>query len=366
MSESNSSSQNSSESCSRNATNGSRRFDGAEFFDFTSFRLHTLLVESQALIGNPLRDPTSRRHPVLVPKDRAPASGWPVVFVLAGFSGNGPNYFNLKTFESNFPQTLDTLVNQREAPRAVYVFVEAMTYWGGSQFLNSPMTGNYEDYLVMDVVGAVRNKFEVSQDACEWCVMGGSSGGYGALHLGSRHPEVFGHVAAIAPDCFFEASLLPEYWTALPVLEKLGGVAGVRAELESGKLQRRKEWHSILNAVAMGLCYSRAGDSVSFPVPLDRHTGCVNQVEWTKWKKHDPIVFLAERIERVKKLNGLYIDVGTRDQYHLQFGARQIREVLKENHVAHQYTEFEGNHFDIGERRPQVWRWLMEFQGWNP
>jgi enterochelin esterase family protein len=158
--------------------------------------------------------------------------------------------------------------------------------------------------------------------------------------------------AALAPDSFFEASALPEIWTAMPVIQKLGGIEGARSELKAGKLKN----HTVLNAIAMGLCYAAAGDGVEWPI--DQVTGAVLPDAWKRWKAHDPIEFLQERRESVANLTRVLIDCGTRDQFHLQYGSRQIRKVLEDIGVPVDYSEFEGGHFDLRERRPLVWKWL--------
>ena len=162
--------------------------ESLDLFALRSLECRTLIVESEALKKNPLRDTHVRRNPVVLPVAEAPKSGWPVVFVLAGYAGNGTKYFSDKGFENNFIQVLDAAVHKGDAPRAVYVFVDAWTSWGGSQFINSSGTGNYQDYIVKELVPAVEDSFSVDQEAGKWCVFGGSSGGYGALHLSSQFP----------------------------------------------------------------------------------------------------------------------------------------------------------------------------------
>jgi S-formylglutathione hydrolase FrmB len=325
-------------------------------FEFESLDLQTLIVESEALSSNPLGDPSRRRNPVLVPKGQRPSSGWPVVLMLSGFTGNGWSAFNKKTFEKSTAEILDHAVTIGEAPKAVYVFVDAMTAWGGSQFIDSAAIGNYSTYIARDLVGAIKSHLPVR--ASGWCVMGGSSGGYGALHLASSHPEIFDVVVAIAPDSFFEASLIGELRTSLPVIQKLGGVAGVREELRNGRLTKRKDWHVVLNAVAMGLCY--AGNSKGeIEWPIDARTGVVLPSSWKKWLAHDPIEFLPKRAENVSRWKACLLDVGTRDQFHLQYGTRQLETVLRKPLAGRlELTEFDGTHFDIGERRPDAWKWL--------
>lgn len=324
--------------------------------DFQNFDLQTLVIESIALKHNPLGDSATRRCPVMVPKGTAPAQGWPVVLMLSGFTGNGTQSFNTKSFEIGSPMVLDQAVDKGEAPRALFVFVDAMTKWGGSQFIDSEGMGHYETFVSQELTAAIHLKFNASASSSRWCVMGGSSGGYGALHLATKFPDRFGFAVALAPDSFFEASLLPELRTALPIIRRMGGVTAVNAELLSGKLMKRKDWHVILNVVAMGLCYAPIENGE--PVwPIDPESGLVVQTVWAEWTKHDPLEFLRSR--SVEKTVGIYLDVGGRDQFQLQYGTRQIRDLLKSRNVNVHYVGFEGTHFDLGERRGPAWRWLL-------
>lgn len=326
-------------------------------YDTHNFEVETLRIESAILKNNPLKDSHVRFNPLLVPKSSK--GPWPVVFILSGFTGNAPFYFNSKFNEQNAVQVIDKTTKQGEAPEALYVFVDALTSWGGSQFINSAATGNYENYIVDELIPALKKSFPVSTDASEWCVAGGSSGGYGALHLGSKYPDIFGLVGAIAPDCFFEASLLPELYHTLPLWEKYRE-SGHKAleELRNGKLLKHRNWHTLLNSFGMAACYGPKGHDGNFQFPLDAYTGEKIPAVWEKWLEKDPLHFLPKRVENLKKLSGIYLDVGSKDNFHLQYGTRQISRIFNEQKIDHDFVEFDGNHFDIGDRRPEVWKWL--------
>lgn len=320
-------------------------------YDIRNFHLETLIIKSQALKNNPLRDSPVRRNPILVPKQaKAPL---PVVFVLSGLTGNGPDSFSPRFSEFNTIQNLDRAIGAKRAPTALYVFIDAMTSWGGSQFLNS-LQGHYEDYLIQELVPAIQEKYDVSPLAKHWCVTGGSSGGYGALHLGSKYPDIFGVVAALAPDCFFEASLLPEIYKSLHDWVEFGGSRGLLKELRSGRLRRNKNFHSLVNAVGMSLCYGGG------QLPIDSFTGALKPAVWKKWREHDPLIFLPKRSKNLKRLKSLYIDVGNRDQFDLHLGCRQLHLWLKSKKIKHHYNEFDGTHFDLAPRRLEVWAWLYK------
>jgi S-formylglutathione hydrolase FrmB len=282
-----------------------------------------------------------------------------VAVVLAGFTGNAPFYLNGKFNEANAVQVIDQALTRGEAPEALYVFVDALTSWGGSQFINSTATGAYEDYLMTELIPAVKNKYTVHKSPEHWCITGGSSGGYGALQLGSSHPHVFGKVAAIAPDSFFEASLLPDLYQALPLWSKYQE-SGLKAleELRNGRLMKNKNWHSLINAFGMAACYAPKGSHGDFEFPLDAKTGQKKPEIWKRYLEKDPLTFLPQRIPALKSLSGIYLDVGNRDNFHLQYGVRQIVNILKKENIDHEVVEFDGTHFDISERRIEVWKWL--------
>lgn len=325
--------------------------DQLSALDLKNFNLETVVIESRVLKNNPLKDPSLRRNPVLVPKE---ASGpLPVVFFLAGLTGNGPDSFSPRFGELNTVQNIDRARGAGKCPSALFVFVDAMTAWGGSQFINSRQ-GRYEDYLVHELVPAIQDNYDVSPLAKNWCVTGGSSGGYGALHLASKFPDTFGVAAALAPDCFFEASLLPEIYKSLHDWVELGGPRGLLKELRSGRLHRTKNFHSLVNAVGMSLCYADG------ELPIDSYTGVLKPASWKKWQEKDPLVFLPKRSKNLKKLKALYIEVGKRDQFDLHLGCRQLHKWLKSQKIRHHYNEFNGTHFDLAPRRLEVWAWLQK------
>src|SRR5690606_10682358 len=136
------------------------------------------------------------------------------------------------------------------------------------------------------------------------------------------------YVAASAPDSAFEASLMPDLYAACPEVSKWGGVPGAIEAFRAGKIKKKGSYFKVLNALAMATCYSPAqGKAPS--LPMDRVTGAVDSDLWKAWKKHDPVEFIPQRIEGVRSLKGLYLDVGIWDQFFLYFGCRQLDKCLK-------------------------------------
>ena len=329
-------------------------------YELQSFDVQTLVVDSKSLKDNPLGDLAKRYNPVLVPKGVGFNKTLPTVLVLSGFTGNGPKYFAPKGFERNMIQDLDHCMASGQAPQARFVFVDAWSFWGGSQFINSVGCGNYEQYILNDLMPAIKSQFATLPEAKNWAVAGGSSGGYGALHLLSKEPNQFGLAIALSPDSLFERSLLPEIYEALPTLIKYPTLEDIRNELISGKLTRRRNWHTVVNVIGMAMCYSPTpivNDHINLPV--DTHTGDLHESKWNQWLKHDSVVFLGDRVSALNNSHKVYLDVGKRDQFKLQYGARKIKTIL-EPAVDLTYAEYSGDHFDISLRRPVSWKWLAK------
>jgi hypothetical protein len=52
----------------------------------------------------------------------------------------------------------------------------------------------------------------------------------------------------------------------------------------------------------------------------------------------------------LRSLSGLYIDCGSRDQYNIHFGTRQLVRRLRHLGIAHVYDEFDDTHSGIDYR----------------
>ncbi len=290
-------------------------------------------------------------------KPRA-AGNFPVIFHLSGYFGNGYQSFNFNTLQENFPETIGRETAEKNIPLAHHVFVDAMTAFGGSQFINSRACGNYADYVQSEIVKAVDELLPTRADRQYRCLLGASSGGYGALYHVAQSNSPFGVSAAIAPDSLFEISLLADYYKASEVLKDIPDVKSLQKKLKDPKFRDSKMFFPVLNAVAMAMCYSEtSNDTINYPIDLN--TGFINAEEFATWKKKDPIEFLEENIVNLNTAC-LYLDVGRFDEYSLQFGARRIHELLKRHKIDHHYTEFDGGHFKSTPRKIEALRWLKQ------
>jgi pimeloyl-ACP methyl ester carboxylesterase len=321
----------------------------------TDFVLYNLQVESQVLAGNRLKDSPRKHHYVLQSRRKKPQM---VIFHLSGYFGNGAQNFNQKTLESNLAEQIINLTRRGKTPSALHVFVDGMTGWGGSQFINSDLFGRHSDHLQLELTALIQDIFSVDKKAA-WVLMGSSSGGYGALHHLAQVQSRFELAIAISPDSDFQTSLLPEFYKVAPYLREYSSVSYVQKELQGQRLQKKKNFFDIMNTLAMTGCYSPLkGTKLLFPIDLQ--TGELNKALWKQWQQKDPVVFLEKQARHLKNKK-VYLDVGLYDDFSLYFGARKIREVLQRKKIKTLFQEFPGTHFGLNERKMKALEWLKKY-----
>ncbi len=309
---------------------------------------------SRVLANNPLGDPAVRQLPIILPPDyESSGKRYPVIYGLTGFTGSGPMLLNVSAWQPNLQQRIDRLMAEGKLHPAIYVLPDCFTRYGGSQYVNSTAIGRYEDYVVDELVPHVDRTYRTIAGPAGRGVFGKSSGGYGALTLGMRHPEVFGAVACHSGDMYFELVYLPDFPKFLNAIQKAGGLEKwwIEFERKAKKENRDVEAAEIL---AMAAAYSPAlaPGAQPFPIdfPFDLETGELQAEVWARWLKLDPVRMVDRFADSLKQLRLLFIDCGTRDEFNLHFGARIFVKKLKALGIPYEYEEFDDGHMNIQYR----------------
>ncbi len=310
-------------------------------------------VGSVVLKGNPLGDPRLREIPVYLPPSyaSAPKRRYPVVYYLTGFTGTVRGKIETHPWKESLVERLDRLIDSHKAPECILVVPDCFTRYGGSQYRNSEGTGLYEDHVVSELVPYIDAKYRTRTGAFYRAVMGKSSGGYGALWLGMRYPDVFAHVVCHSGDMFFDVCYAGDFPKCVNALAAFGG--SFKRFVKEFSLAREKMSfpHELINIAGMGSTYSPNRKSpIGFDIPFNEKTGEIVPAVWKRWLACDP-VRLAPRFTRaLKSLKTLYFDCGKKDEFNLHLGARKFSQVLKGLGVRHVYEEHGLGHFDMDER----------------
>ncbi len=310
-------------------------------------------VGSVVLKGNPLGDPRLREVPVYLPPSYAdsPARRYPVIYYLTGFTGTARQVVENHPWKESVVEKLDRLIDERKMPGCILVVPDCFTRYGGSQYRNSEGTGRYEDHVVSELVPYVDARYRTKPGAGTRAVMGKSSGGYGALWLGMRHPEIFGHVVSHSGDMFFEMCYGGDIPKCVNALKGFGG--SFKRFVSEFSLAREKYAfpHELINMAGMGSCYSpNAKNPVGFDIPFDERTGELIPAVWKRWLACDPIRLAKRRVRQLNSLKTLYFDCGTKDEFYLHLGARKLSRILNSLGVRHVHEEHHLGHFNMNER----------------
>ncbi len=333
-------------------------------FETTKGRIETLTVESEALRGNLLGDPTSRTVAVYLPEGYdASDADYPLLVDLVGFTGSGLKHVAWQAFGPSVPQRLDRLAASGRMGPVVAAFPDCFTSLGGNQYVDSVAMGRWEEFLLEEMIPRIEASFRVRRGAAHRAVFGKSSGGYGSIVQALRHGDRWAAVACHSGDMGFDNLYRRDFPL---VLDKLAGydrdIPRFIEHLRTAETIDHGEMH-VLMILAMAATYDPDPQApLGVRLPVDLHTSELDDERWARWLAHDPLELIQreECRESLTRLRGLYIDCGSRDQYFIQYGARAFVNRLVAAGIEHRYVEFDGTHSGVDHRMDHSLPFLYE------
>ncbi|MBD8067256.1 enterochelin esterase [Devosia sp. PTR5] len=313
--------------------------------------IHTFTVDSAALAGNRLGDPTTRRVDVYVPHGHD-GKDLPLLVDLVGFTAGGPAHTNWKNFGENVPERLDRLIGESRMPPVAVAFPDCFSRLGGNQYVNSPVLGNYEDFLIDEMLPAVETRFGCGGMGKRG-VFGKSSGGFGAHIHAMRHPDIWSAAASHSGDAGFENLYIPEFPGTLRALAKSGN--SIEQWLTAFEAKDKFDGKDTLVLMILAQAASFDPDpspetflGLRLPVTLD--TCELIAERWANWLAWDPARMVETHADAIGRMKAFYFDCGTEDQYNILYGSRRIHKTLDAKGIAHRYEEFPDNHSGVDYR----------------
>ncbi len=320
-----------------------------------------LAIESEALQGNPLGDPSTR--PVFVwtpPGYDSHERRLPSIYVLHAMLGQARSWFNVAPFSASLPERIERL-----GLEAVVVLPDGFTSLGGAQWIDSPAIGDYGRYLCDEVVPFVDARFRTSAEAAHRGIAGKSSGGFGAAVWSMRRPDLFGGFASHAGDALFEVTLAAELAPAAQALRNLYGGSFDRfwADFRSGRPVLGNSTDALLqNVYASSAAFSSgAGGTVELPFGLE--TGELRPDVFSRWLDWDPVRLVAAHEEALRGMRAIWLDAGRNDEYRLDLGAVAFHEALSAAGAAGgavRFELFDGGHRGLDHRLELSLPYLVE------
>lgn len=313
-------------------------------------QVHRLTLASKVLETNLLGDPAERELHVYTPAGYDERASLPLLVLAAGFTGSGLGHTHWRAFTENAPERLDRLIGEARMGPAVVAFPDCYSRLGGNQYINSAAIGRYEDYLVDEVVPFVEERFSCGGSGARG-IFGKSSGGYGAVIHGMRRPDIWSAFACHSGDMAFELCYLHDTGKVLNELAKHDrSIEKFMQHFEKSPKPGEEE-KAVINLVAMAASYDPDPSAyLGIRLPFDLYTGELIRERWDNWLAWDPALLADKYAANLRRLKGIYIDCGDRDQFSLHYGSRRLHRELDRLDIPHTYEEFPDDHTAVDYR----------------
>jgi S-formylglutathione hydrolase FrmB len=277
---------------------------------------------------------------------------YPVVYYLPGYSDSDMSVIAL-------PDGVDSLIRKGAIPEMIIVIANGRNELDGSFYVNSPVTGNWEDFIAVDVVNYVDANYRTIPEADARGISGHSMGGFGALNIAMHRPDVFSAVYSLSPGLFDENGLaesqifFSEYVNKRFVTYQSKITAMPEEEAKSSMLILSPDKFIL----GYGLAFAPNPEKPPyFDYPFSEVDGQLVRDEaiWKKWDSG--FGGIAEEIQEYKSnlasLKGIVVDVGIADEYQwIPKGCDDFDEQLTAAGIPHTYYEHDGTHEGrLGER----------------
>jgi S-formylglutathione hydrolase FrmB len=232
----------------------------------------------------------SVRYAVSLPPsyDKRSAQRYPLVIFLHGLNNDE------RDWES---RCIEAKLEALRAASKVGDFIIAIPYGANSFYLNARDGTRYEDAIVRDFLPFVDKTYRTHGTARSRLIQGISMGGYGALLIAFKHPELFAGVAAHSAALFDELPQPPK----------------------SSEDRGAKHRYDLATKL--------------FGTPPDP----------AFFQANNPLYLARANASAIKRLK-IYFDIGESDRYGFERGNAQLAAVLKAAGVAHEYTLAPGAH----------------------
>jgi S-formylglutathione hydrolase FrmB len=220
----------------------------------------------------------------------------------------------------------------------IVVLPDARTKFGGAFYTNSTVAGNWEDFIVRDLVGYIDASYRTLARPQSRGITGHSMGGYGAIKLAMKHPDVFGAAYALSPACLAWAGDLTAdnpAWRKTLALKR--------------PAERREDDFYSLAFLAMALSFSPNPDRPPFfadwPFKVTEAGLTIDKAAHTRWSAEFPVPLVGRYAANLARLRGLGFDVGKGDEFsHIPAGCRLLSRALTQKRIRHAFEEYDGDH----------------------
>jgi S-formylglutathione hydrolase len=301
---------------------------------------------SKSLEANFLGDSPDRAVAIYLPPGYTEniQESYPVIYLLHGYTHTQTTWLKLGNLNMDIKSILDDLCARNIIKPMIVVMPNGYNKYLGSWYTNSSVTGNWEDYIVEDLVAYIDSTYRTLAQRESRGIAGHSMGGTGAFKLAMKHPDVFSAVFSLSAGFIsFEHSIMGQGYK--PFL--------IQAAKETDPAKFATLYWKVRVAIAAAAAFAPNKNRLpyygDFPVNFD---GGLIDTNWTKWLEHDAYTMIDSYKDNLSQLSGIWIECGTNDDLYLS--NKMTGQALDSAGIAYTWDEYNGDHINmIGARIEQ-------------
>ena len=254
-----------------------------------------------------------------------PDSTYPSIYFLHGF---GLDY----SWYGSVVSVFEDMMASGEIRESILIKPDGFVIpYLGSMYTNSDYNGQFEDYIVQDLISHIDGSYNTIDNSSYRAIMGHSMGGYGAVKLSIKFPELF-QVAASHSGPIAIENVIPDL---LPVLLAETGILGYQP------------WNGTVSLFMYSASAAFSPDVDDWPyyvdLPVDYYGNVIDEV-WDLWLGHDALTLAQENLANIQSIR-FYMDCGDQDDYLFYNHSTSFSEFLDEVNINHVYETYPGDHF---------------------
>lgn len=297
-------------------------------------------IKSEALANTATHENPLRQLAVYLPPSYFNSTKrYPVLYLLHGVGDGQETFTGDTTRNFNIKDLMNAGIAEKKFGEMIIVMPNEKTNWFGSFYTNSSATGNWEDFTSKELVDFVDDKYRTIANVSSRAIAGHSMGGYGALTLAMKYPEVFSVTYGMNSALFcFCGELTP----------------GNPDFVKFIKAKTLDELLITQNFVAIGLLnLARAisPNPLSPPLYLDkpfimRGAKLVpSQEVYNKWVEKDAVQMAEKYSGNLLKLKAIKFDSGNKDDSGFIIeNNRSLSKKMDTLKIPHEFVEYNGDH----------------------
>jgi S-formylglutathione hydrolase len=306
-----------------------------------------IVVHGKSLEGNLEGDSPDREVTVYLPPSYAAdqARRFPVVYLLHGYGGRNDTF---TARLASLQESGDTLAAAQGFSSAIVVTPNAFSLHKGSMYSNSPTTGDWERFIAEDLVAYIDGHYRTLPTRMSRGLAGHSMGGYGALRIGMKRPDVFFSLYIMSACCLTaNRNPNPEAMAAAEAIK-------TRAQAEEAA---RAPGFGPSTSLASAAAWSPNPRNPPLYLDLPVKDGKVRPEIVAKWVANAPLEMLDQYAAGLKSYYAIAIDIGTQDG--LLASNKQLHDAMTRLRIPHHYEEYDGDH--TNKVRERIERNLLPF-----